>query len=60
MSVDHPVDLDRVRSFLATLPESVVRAKGVLDTKDILYYVNFTVLGLFLTLRSLESRRWSG
>ncbi|MBI1734048.1 MAG: ABC transporter permease subunit [Candidatus Rokubacteria bacterium] len=35
-------------------------AKGVLDTKDIIYYVNFIVLALFLSLRSLEARRWGG
>lgn len=35
-------------------------AKGVLDTKDILYYLGFTSLALFFTLRSLESRRWRG
>jgi len=33
-------------------------AKGVLDTKDVIYYLNFTILALFLTLRSLETRRW--
>ncbi len=31
---------------------------GVLDTRDIIYYVSFTVTALFLTVRSLESRRW--
>jgi ABC-2 type transport system permease protein len=35
-------------------------AKGVLDTKDVIYFLNFTALALFLALRSLESRRWSG
>lgn len=35
-------------------------AKGVLDTKDIIYYLNFTILALFLSLRSLEARRWKG
>ena len=35
-------------------------AKGVLDTKDVIYYVNFIILALFLSLRSLEARRWSG
>ena len=35
-------------------------AKGVLDTKDVIYYLNFTILALFLTLRSLEARRWKG
>jgi ABC-2 type transport system permease protein len=33
-------------------------SKGVLDLKDIIYYVSMTVLGLFLTARSLESIRW--
>jgi ABC-2 type transport system permease protein len=35
-------------------------AKGVLDTKDVIYYVNFTALALFLSLRALEARRWKG
>ena len=35
-------------------------AKGVIATKDVIYYVNLTLLSLFLTLRSLESRRWKG
>lgn len=33
-------------------------ARGTLDTRDIVYYVIVTALGLFLTWRSLESRRW--
>jgi ABC-2 type transport system permease protein len=33
-------------------------SKGVLDLKDVIYYVSMTVLGLFLTARSLESIRW--
>ncbi len=35
-------------------------AKGVLDTKDVIYYVDFTIVALFLTLRALEARRWKG
>lgn len=34
--------------------------KGVFDTKDIVYYVDFTIVALFLSLRSLEARRWKG
>jgi ABC-2 type transport system permease protein len=49
-----------VLTDLSILEHNDTFAKGVLDTKDILYYVNFTVLALFLALRSLESRRWSG
>jgi ABC-2 type transport system permease protein len=35
-------------------------AKGILDTKDLVYYLDFTLLALFLALRSIESRRWKG
>ncbi len=50
----------RVLSHISLLEHFDSFAKGVLDTKDILYYVNFTLLALFLTLRSLEARRWKG
>jgi ABC-2 type transport system permease protein len=35
-------------------------AKGVIESKDVVFYLNFTLLCLFLTLRSLESKRWRG
>ena len=35
-------------------------AKGVLDARDVLYYLLFIVFFLFLTLRQLESYRWRG
>jgi ABC-2 type transport system permease protein len=52
--------LGRVLQFLSLLEHNDSFSKGVLDTKDVLYYVNFTALALFLTLRSLEARRWKG
>lgn len=33
-------------------------AKGVVDTRDVVYYVSFVALGLFLTKQSIESYRW--
>ena len=33
-------------------------ARGVIDTSDIAYYVLITLVFLFITTRSLESRRW--
>jgi ABC-2 type transport system permease protein len=33
-------------------------SKGVLETRDILYYLSVIFLGLFLTERSMESLRW--
>ncbi len=35
-------------------------AKGVIEIKDVAYFVLFTVFCLFLTLRSIESTRWRG
>lgn len=50
----------KVLQFLSILEHNDSFSKGVLDTKDVLYYLNFTGLALFLTLRSLEARRWKG
>ena len=33
-------------------------SKGVVDSTDIIYYLCFIALFLFLTLRSLEAKRW--
>jgi ABC-2 type transport system permease protein len=32
--------------------------RGVIDSKDVVYYLSMIFLGLFLTTRSLESIRW--
>ena len=50
----------RVLSHLSLLDHFDTFARGVLDTKDVIYYVDVTILALFLTLRSLEARRWKG
>jgi len=35
-------------------------AKGIIDSKDLIYYVNVSVFFLFLCSRVLESNRWRG
>ncbi|MBI5115936.1 ABC transporter permease [Candidatus Poribacteria bacterium] len=35
-------------------------ARGVLNTRDLVYYLNFVILFMFLTLRSLEVTKWKG
>jgi len=35
-------------------------ARGIIDTKDVVYFVLFIFFFLFLTLKSLESRQWRG
>ena len=50
----------KVLQHLSLIEHNDNFAKGVLDTKDVVYYLNFIALALFLTLRSLEARRWKG
>jgi ABC-2 type transport system permease protein len=33
-------------------------ARGVVDTRTVIFYVSLTLFFLFLTLRVVESRRW--
>jgi ABC-2 type transport system permease protein len=35
-------------------------SRGLIDTKDLVYYGTAIALALFMTLRSLESKRWRG
>jgi ABC-2 type transport system permease protein len=35
-------------------------AKGVIDTKHVIYYLSFMAFGLFLTVKSVDSERWRG
>ncbi len=35
-------------------------ARGLIDTKDLVYYGSGVAIALFLALRSLESKRWRG
>ena len=50
----------KVLQHLSTMEHNDNFAKGVIDTKDVLYYLNLTILALFLAFRSLEVRRWKG
>jgi ABC-2 type transport system permease protein len=52
--------LATVLTHLSMLEHTDTFTKGVIDTKDVIYFVDFIALGLLLTLRSLESRRWNG
>ena len=48
----------QVCSYLSINTHMESFARGVIDSKDAIYYVTFTFFGLFLTARSLESLRW--
>lgn len=52
--------IGQVLSYLSINDHFESMAKGVLDTEDVVYYVGFAILFLFLTLRSIETHRWRG
>jgi ABC-2 type transport system permease protein len=33
--------------------------RGIIDTKNVVYYLSFTAFGLFMTFRVIESKRWA-
>ena len=35
-------------------------ARGIIDTKHVVYYLSFIATGLFLTMKSVDSERWRG
>jgi ABC-2 type transport system permease protein len=48
-----------VLNYLA-LPNHIGQfLRGVVSTKDVIYYLSFTALGLFMTFRVIESKRWA-
>lgn len=49
-----------VVDYLSIIKHFDTFAKGVLDSRDLVYYVLFMLLCLFLTLRQMETYRWRG
>ena len=47
---DAPVDHEHFDDF----------ARGIIDTKHVVYYLSFITFGLFLTAKSVDSERWRG
>lgn len=47
-----------VLSYMSVITHFDSFGRGVLDSKDAIFYVTVTFLGLFLTARSMESLRW--
>jgi ABC-2 type transport system permease protein len=48
----------KVLSYISVVTHFETFSKGVLDTKDVIFYVSMIFFGLFLTARSMESLRW--
>lgn len=48
----------KVMSYISVLQHFDSFSKGVIDSRDVIYYLSAIFIGLFLTARSLESLRW--
>ncbi len=48
----------KVLSYLSIIQHFEPFTKGVLDSKDVVFFLSLTFFGLFLTARSMESLRW--
>jgi ABC-2 type transport system permease protein len=48
----------RVLAYMSVMTHFESFSRGVLDTKDAIFYLTVIFLGLFFTARSLESLRW--
>jgi gliding motility-associated transport system permease protein len=48
----------KVVSYISVMTHFQSFARGVIDSKDVIYYVSVIFFGLFLTGRSMESLRW--
>jgi len=55
-----PTDLLGIISQLCAYDHFEPFSRGVIDGKDVAYFASITVLMGFLTMRSMESRQWSG
>jgi len=50
--------LGDVVAYLPIFDHYMDFVRGIIDTKDIIYYLSVTILFLFLSVRVVESRRW--
>lgn len=52
--------LESFINFISITHHLEAFAKGVVDTEDLIYYAMLNLLFLFLTIRTLESKKWRG
>ncbi|MBI3598711.1 MAG: ABC transporter permease subunit [Nitrospirae bacterium] len=50
--------MDAVLNFLSLVRHLDNMVKGLIDTRDISYFISLTTMGLFLSHRIIESTRW--
>jgi len=52
--------MEKVVQYASLLEHFDGFAKGIIDTKDVVYYASIIFFFLFLTLRTLETKKWRG
>ncbi len=55
-----PPTTQAVLNYLSITEHLSDFARGVIDTKHLVYYVSFIAFSLFLTVRAVDSERWRG
>ncbi len=50
--------LSAVLRYIGTFGHWETFTKGIIDTRDVVYYVSLTALFIFITVRVVESRKW--
>ncbi len=58
VATNTPQALQQVLSYLSISSHSAAFEAGIIDTRDIVYYVSITALFLYASVRSLEASRW--
>ena len=48
----------KIISYCSVLTHFEPFARGIIDTKDLVFFLSVIFFGLFLTARSMESLRW--
>jgi ABC-2 type transport system permease protein len=57
-SIDPSSAWSKAMAYLSVITHLEPFTKGVIDSKDVVFFISLTFLGLFLTARSMESLRW--
>lgn len=54
-----PENIGELLSYLSLMGHFSDFTRGIIDTRGIIYYLSVVILFLFLTIRSIETGRWS-
>ena len=53
-----PQPLGDILSYFSLSQHFPSFVRGIVDTRDVVYYISVTAVFLFLTVRSIETERW--